>query len=258
MGNVKVSYRLDGQAGIITGSAGGIGKALAVGLALAGADIIVADLPKQRANAKDIAQRVRALGRRALVVTLDVTRLPSIEAAVADSVSEFGRLDFLVNNAGVNIRKPVLDYAEDDWDKVVSVNLKGVFFCSQIAARQMVAQKKGKIVNIASQLATVAMRDRSIYAVTKAGVAHMAKAFALELGPYGITVNAVGPTFVSTPLTASVFTDPQFIAENLPKIPSGRFGTTDDVVGAVRFLLSPAADLVNGQLLLVDGGYTTW
>jgi len=258
LSNTTVSYRLDGQAGMITGSANGIGKALAIGLAAAGADIVVADLAEQRGNAEDTAQQVRAAGQRALVVNLNVTQLASIEAAVHDSVREFGKLDFLVNNAGVNIRKPVLDYAEAEWDKLISVNLKGAFFCSQIAARQMVAQKRGKIVNIASQLATVAMRRCSIYAITKAGVAHMAKVFALELGSHGITVNAVGPTFVSTPLTTSLFSDPQFVAENLPKIPSGRFGTTQDVLGAVRFLLSPAADLINGQLLLVDGGYTIW
>jgi len=255
---MEVSYRLDGQVGIITGSANGIGKALAVGLAAAGADIVVADLPSQRANAEDTAEQVRGLGRQALVVDLDVTQVASIEAAVADCVRRFGRLDFLVNNAGINIRKPALDYTEAEWDRIASVNLKGVFFCTQIAARHMVAQGRGKIVNMASQLATVAMRDRSIYAITKAGVAHMARAFALELGPRGITVNAVGPTFVSTPLTTSMFSDPQFVGDNLPRIPSGRFGTTDDVLGAVRFLLSPAADLVNGHLLLIDGGYTIW
>jgi len=175
---------------------------------------------------------------------------------VAEVVREFGRLDFLVNNAGVNVRKPVLDYSEAEWDKIVSVNLKGVFFCTQIAARQMVAQGGGRVVNIASQLAVVAMQNRSIYAITKAGVAHMAKAFGLELGPRGVRVNAVGPSFVSTPMTTEMFTNPEFVEENLPKIPWGRFGTTTDVLGAVRFLLSPAADLVNGHLLLVDGGYT--
>ena len=170
MSEQEVSYRLDGQVGLITGSANGIGKALAVGLAAAGADIVVADLVGQRPNAEDTARQVRALGRRALVVTFDVTRVASIERVVEECVSEFGRLDFLVNNAGVNVRRPVLEYTEAEWDGIASVNLKGVFFCSQIAARQMVAQGRGKIVNIASQLATVAMRGRSIYAITKAGV----------------------------------------------------------------------------------------
>lgn len=252
------TFRLDGQAGMVTGSANGIGKALAIGLAVAGANIVVADLASQREASEDTAAQVRAAGRRALVVDLDVTQLASIESAVAAGVSEFERLHFLVNNAGVNIRKPVLDYGEAEWDKIVSVNLKGVFFCTQVVARHMVTRGGGSIVNIASQLATVAMPLRGIYAITKAGVAHMAKVFATELGPEGVRVNAVGPTFVSTAFTTQMFTDPQFISENLPKIPSGRFGTPEDVLGAVRFLLSPAAELVNGHLLLVDGGYTAW
>ena len=251
-----VSYGLDNQVGIVTGAANGIGRDLAVGLAEAGADIVVADLPGQAVAAEETAALVRAQGRRALVLAMDVTVISSIEAAVAAAVAEFGRLDFLVNNAGVNIRKPILAYGEAEWDKIVSVNLKGVFFCTQIVARQMVAQGGGRVVNIASQLATVAMEERSIYAITKAGTAHMAKTFALELGPLGVRVNAVGPTFVSTPMTTPMFTSREFIEQNLPRIPSGRFGTTTDVLGAVRFLLSPAADLVNGHLLLVDGGYT--
>lgn len=251
-------YRLDGQVGIITGAANGIGQTLAFGLAQAGADIAICDLPEQRAHAEQTAQLVTDAGRRALVVDLDVRSSSSIEAAVSAVSASCGRLDFLVNNAGINIRKPFLEYCEADWDAICSVNLKGVFLMSQAAARYMVAQHHGKIVSIASQLAVVAMRDRSIYAVTKAGVAHLMKALAVELGPYGITANAVGPTFVSTQLSESMFKDPAFIAENLPRIPGGRFGSPHDVLGAVRFLLSPAADLVNGHLLLVDGGYTCW
>jgi len=258
MDNVEVSYRLDDQIGVVTGSANGIGQTIAVGLAAAGADIVIADLPSQREHAEETAAEVRARGRRALVLDLDVTNISSIENVVATTVREFGRIDFWVNNAGVNIRKPVLEYTEQEWDKIASVNLKGTFFCSQTVAKQMAQQGRGKIVNMASQLATVAMPERSIYAITKSAVAHMAKAFAVELGCKGITVNAVGPTFVSTAFTVPMFTNPEFIAENLPKIPSGRFGTTTDVLAAVRFLLSPAADLINGHLLLVDGGYTCW
>ena len=198
-----LSYRLDSQVGIVTGSANGIGRELAIGLAEAGADIVIADLPVQRANAEDTARNVQRLGRQALTLDLDVTSLHSIEAVVETTVREFGKLDFLVNNAGTNIRKPVLEYSEAEWEAIVSVNLKGAFFCSQAAGRQMREQKRGKIVNIASQLAAVAMEGRSIYAISKAGVAHMTKAFALELAPHGITVNSVGPTFVSTPMTTS-------------------------------------------------------
>ncbi len=254
----SVSYLLDGQVGIVTGGAGAIGQALAVGLAEAGSDIVVADLASQREAAEVTAQLVRERGRQATVVAVDVTNVPTIEEMVRQTVATYGRLDWMVNCAGINIRKPALEYTEAEWDRMLAVNLKGLFFCTQIAARQMATQGRGKIVNIASQLAVVAMPDRSIYAITKAGVAHMAKAFAVEVAPLGITVNAVGPTFVSTPLTASMFSDPVFVNEYLPRIPAGRFGTTQDVLGAVRFLLSPAADLINGQLLIVDGGYTSW
>ena len=253
-----IDYGLDGQRGIVTGAANGIGQAIAIGLAEAGADVVIADLAAQRQAAEGTAEAIRALGREALVVELDVTDPSSIAAMVAQVVVQWERIDFLVNNAGINIRKPVLDYVEIDWDKIAAVNLKGVFFCTQAVARQMVAQGGGRIVNIASQLAAVAMPERSIYAITKAGAAHMAKTFAVELGGQGVAVNAVGPTFVSTPMTTSMFTNEAFIAANLPKIPSGRFGDTSDVLGAVRFLLSPAAELINGQLLLVDGGYTAW
>jgi 2-deoxy-D-gluconate 3-dehydrogenase len=254
----SISYRLDGQVGIITGGAGAIGQALAVGLAEAGADVVVADLTTQRDGAEETARLVRERGQQALVAAVDVTHVATIEALVGQAVDAYGRLDWMVNCAGINIRKPALEYTEAEWDRLVDVNLKGLFFCTQIAARQMAAQGRGKIVNIASQLAVVAMPERSIYAITKAGVAHMAKSFAVEVAPLGITVNAVGPTFVSTPLTAAMFEDPVFVNEYLPRIPAGRFGTPQDVLGAVRFLLSPAADLINGQLLIVDGGYTSW
>jgi len=211
----RASYNLDEQIDVITGSANGIGRALAIGLAEAGADIVVADLASQTERAEETAQEVRARGRRALVLSLDVTQVASIEAAVAAVVGAYGHIDFWVNNAGINIRKPVLDYTEAEWDRLAAVNLKGVLFCTQAAARQMRAQGHGKIVNMASQLATVVMHDRSVYAILKAAVAHMAKAFAVELGSYGITANAVGPTFVSTPMTTSMFTDPAFVAENL-------------------------------------------
>lgn len=251
-----LSFTLDGQVGIITGGANGIGRVLCEGLAQAGATVIVADLVSQQEKAQEVAQAIEAHGGQAAPAELDVTKLDDIKRVVASTVASHGRLDFCVNNAGVNVRKPVLDYTEDDWNHITAVNLKGVFFCCQIVGRQMVRQGGGRIVNIASQLAVVAMAERSIYAITKAGVAQLTRAFAFELGPHSVAVNAVGPTFVSTPLTTSMFSDPAFVEENLPKIPSGRFGTPNDVLGAVQFLLSPAASLINGHTLLVDGGYT--
>jgi NAD(P)-dependent dehydrogenase (short-subunit alcohol dehydrogenase family) len=251
-----LSFRLDGQVGIVTGGANGIGRALGEGLAQAGASVVLADLPSQADRAQEVVQIIEARGGQADSAEMDVTSLSDIQQVVARVATKQGRLDFLVNNAGINIRKPVLDYSEEDWDRIEAVNLKAVFFCCQVAGRQMASQGGGRIVNIVSQLAVVAMSERSIYAITKAGVSQLTRAFALELGPRGVAVNAVGPTFVATPMTTSMFSDPAFVEENLPRIPSGRFGTPRDVLGAVQFLLSPAADLVNGQTLLVDGGYT--
>lgn len=252
------SFDLSGTVGLVVGGAGGIGQTLATGLAAAGADIVIADLPAQRGHAEEVAAAIRHTGRQVACLDLDITAVASIEAMMVEAMARFGRLDWLVNSVGMNIRKPVLDYVESDWDRMVAVNLKGAFFLTQAAARAMTPQGRGRIVHVASQLATVAMHDRSIYAITKAGLAHLCRAFAVELAPHGLTFNSVGPTFVSTPLTTSMFGDAAFIAENLPRIPAGRFGTTDDVLGAVHFLVSEAAALVNGHLLLVDGGYTAW
>lgn len=252
------SFDLTGTVGLIVGGAGGIGQTLATGLAAAGADIIIADLPAQRAQAEKVAAAIQQAERQAVCLDLDITSVASIETMIAAAMAHSGRLDWMVNSVGMNIRKPVLDYVESDWDRMVAVNLKGAFFLTQAAARAMAPQRHGRIVHVASQLASVAMHDRSIYAITKAGLAHLCRTFTVELAQFGLTFNAVGPTFVSTPMTTSMFGDPAFIAENLPHIPAGRFGTTDDVLGAVQFLVSDAAALVNGHLLLVDGGYTAW
>ena len=179
------SYRLDCQTGIVVGGAGGIGQVLALGLADAGSNVVVADLASRQEDAEAVAESVRSKGRRALALPIDVTDVRSIEQVADQVVATFGAIDWMVDCAGVNIRKPVLDYNEREWDLMVDINLKGTFFCTQIVARQMALQKHGRIVNIASQLAVVAMPERSIYAITKAGVAHMTKAFAIELASAG-------------------------------------------------------------------------
>lgn len=252
------SFDLSGTTGIVVGGAGGIGQTIATGLAKAGAEVIVADLATKREQADEVVAAIRATGHHADVAEVDITSVHSIEAMVSSTMAQHTGIDWLVNSAGMNIRKPVLDYVEAEWDRMVAVNLKGAFFLTQAAARAMLPQGHGRIVHVASQLAAVAMHDRSIYAITKAGLAHLCRAFAVELAPRGLTFNAVGPTFVSTPLTTSMFSDPAFIAETLPRIPAGRYGTADDVLGAVHYLVSDAAALVNGHLLLVDGGYTAW
>lgn len=254
---VLPSMRLDGAIALVTGAGSGIGRALAVAMAEAGADCVMTELPARLAELDAVAAAVSAVGRRALAVPLELPNLASIDAAVAAAVREFGRVDILVNNAGINIPRPALDVSEEDWDRVLDVNLKGTFFMSQRVARSMVASGRGgKIINVASQNGVVGYYKRAAYCASKAGVVNLTRVLALEWAPHRINVNAVGPTFILTPLTQSTFDDPVLREDLLRRIPLGRAGTPEDVVGAVVFLASAAAELVTGHTLLVDGGWT--
>jgi len=179
----------------------------------------------------------------------------SIEEAVGGMLAAWGRIDILVNNAGVNIPRPALEVTEEDWDGVLDINLKGLFFTAQKTALAM-KNGGGRIINIASQNGVVGYYRRAAYCASKAGVVNLTRVLAIEWAPLGITVNAVGPTFVVTPLTQSTWDDPAMREDLLKRIPLGRVGVPEDVVGAVVFLASPAASLITGHTLLVDGGWT--
>ena len=250
------SMRLDEKVAVVTGTGSGIGRALAIGLAHAGADVVGTELPGKLADAEATVAEVEAEGRRGLALPLEVRDLASIDAMVRAAVAEMGRIDILVNNAGINIPRPALEFTEEEWDAVLDINLKGVFFCSQRVAREMVEGGGGKIVNIASQNGVVGYYKRAAYCSSKAGVVNLTRVLAIEWAEHGIRVNAVGPTFILTPLTQSTFDDPVLREDLLRRIPLGRVGQPEDVVGAVVFLASPAADLVTGHTLLVDGGWT--
>jgi len=248
--------RLDASVAIVTGVGSGIGQAIAIGLAHAGADVVGTELPSRIEEAKLTIGAVQREGRRGVALPLDLRDLASIDAMVAAAIAQMGRVDILVNNAGVNIPRPALELTEAEWDAVLDVNLKGLFFCSQRVAREMVKQHRGKIVNIASQNGVVGYYKRAAYCSSKGGVVNLTRVLAIEWAEHGINVNAVGPTFILTPLTQSTFDDPLLREDLLRRIPLGRVGKPEDVVGAVIFLSSPAADLVTGHTLLVDGGWT--
>ena len=247
-------FDLQGQVALVTGAARGIGHACALALAHAGADIALG--LRDINTGADLANEIESMGRRALRLQMDVTRLDQIQLAVDAAVKHFGRLDILVNNAGLGPSNLAEHVHEEDFDLTLAVNLKGTFFTSQAVGRVMIEQKYGRIINLSSQAGSVALPTESIYCMTKAAIDHLTKCLAVEWGQYNITVNAVAPTFINTPGTAEALEDKVFHADVLSRIALGRIGEPMEVAGAVVFLASPAASLITGDTLLIDGGWT--
>jgi NAD(P)-dependent dehydrogenase (short-subunit alcohol dehydrogenase family) len=245
-----------GKVAFITGGAGGLGQAMAAAFAEQGGTVALADLP---AKAEELG---RLSGRlpRAIGVQLDVRNPASIRAAVQDTVDRVGSLDIMVCNAGLNIRKPSLEVTEADWDSVVDVNLRGVFFTAQAGAAQMVRQGGGgKIVCIASIMGLVAATTSgAAYCASKAGVVNLTRELAIEWASHNIQVNSVAPTFVRTPLTEAIFKDEAFLQHVLNRTPNCQLATPGSIADAVVFLASSKADMITGTTLPVDGGWTAW
>ncbi len=244
------SFDLSDRRALITGAGRGIGAGCALGLARAGADVVL--VSRTPGELEQVAERVEAIGRRAVVAPCDVTSSDDVHA-LAEGMRG---VDILVNSAGANVPEPFLDLSERTFDAMIAVNLKGTFLVSQAIARSMAAKGEGSIVNVSSQMGHVGGPNRAAYCAGKHGVEGLTKAIAIELAPRGVRVNSVAPTYIETPLTEPFFADPEFRADTVRRIPLGRIGEIDDVVGAVVYLASPAASLVTGTSLLVDGGYT--
>lgn len=247
---------LAGKVAFITGGAGGLGQAMARTLAAHGAAIALADLPLRARELDDVASGLP----RALAVRVDVRDSTSIRSAVQATVEALGALDVMVCNAGLNVRGPALEVSEADWDAVLDVNLRGVFFSAQAGALQMVRQGRGgKIVNIASIMGLVASPwSSAAYSASKGGVVNLTRALAVEWAPYNIQVNSVAPTFVRTALTEGIFESEDFVRGVLNRTPNGKLATPEAIADAVVFLASPAADMITGASLPVDGGWTAW
>lgn len=244
-------FDLSGKVAVITGANTGIGQGIALALAAAGADIAAVG----RTPADETVEKARALGRRAAIISADLSSIEPVGRVVDEAVDKLGRLDILVNNAGIIRRNDSLDFTEEDWDAVIDTNLKSVFFLCQAAARHMVTQGGGKIINIASMLSFQGGIRVPSYTASKSGIGGLTKLLANEWAAKGINVNAIAPGYIATNNTAALQADADRNRSIMERIPAGRWGDPADMGGPAVFLASSAADYVQGHILAVDGGW---
>jgi 2-deoxy-D-gluconate 3-dehydrogenase len=252
------SFGLRDKVAIVTGGSQGIGRAIALGLAQAGAHVVLAKYPDKRQDEViAVKAEIEALGRKAMIVQTDVAQVDQVRALMNQTHSTFGRIDILVNNAGWTGTTPALDVSEEEYDRTMAASLKSVFFASQAAARVMIPQGGGRIINIGSNFGEIAFKGRSVYAAAKAGVHHLSRALSLEWAKDGVLVNVVAPCITETESRKNILERPGYKEwATKEMIPRGRWNQPEDLVGAVLFLSSPLSDMVVGHVLMVDGGWT--
>jgi 2-deoxy-D-gluconate 3-dehydrogenase len=244
-------FDLTGKVALVTGSGGGLGAGMAKGLAGSGADLVVVD----RMSPEETASDIRGMGRKVAPLSADLSSMAGIKETVRKGLEAFGHIDILINNAGIIRRTPAIDFSEADWDEVMAINAKTVFFMSQEVAKDMMKRKAGKIINIASLLSFSGGITVPSYAASKGAVAQITKALANEWAQYGLNINAIAPGYMVTNNTANLRKDPARTQSISDRIPAGRWGTPEDLQGAAIFLASTASDYINGHVLLVDGGW---
>ncbi|CAK0763081.1 3-oxoacyl-(acyl-carrier-protein) reductase FabG [Gammaproteobacteria bacterium] len=254
MSGFGINEDLKGKVAIVTGSARGIGRAIALALAGRGADVVISDVLEDAARAT--ADEIIALGRRSLVIRCNVTNRGEVDNLIQQTVNELGRLDILVNNAGITQDTLLVRMSEEQWDRVLDINLKGTFFACQSAAKVMMKARSGKIVNIASVVGLTGNVGQANYAASKAGVIALTKTVSKELASRNVNVNSVAPGFIETDMTKQLSEAAR--KSFLDHIPMNRAGSAEDVANAVVFLCSPAADYITGHCLTIDGGMTSY
>ncbi|TLS37455.1 SDR family NAD(P)-dependent oxidoreductase [Pseudalkalibacillus caeni] len=250
------SFDLKDKVAVVTGGGRGIGRALAIGLAEAGADVAI--LARTEKDLEEVAVHITNAGRKVYKIQADITNKDAVDQAVEQIVTRAGKIDILINNAGMNIRTPALEVTEEEWQNIVDLNLKSAFFMAQACAKHMKSNNSGKIINISSVAGHVALKTGVVYGATKAGLIQMTKTLSYEWAKYGININAIGPWYFKTPLTEKLLADEKYLQEILDVTPMKRVGELKDLVGAAVFLSSEASNYVTGQTLFVDGGMTVY
>lgn len=243
---------LKGKVAVVTGGSRGIGKAIALGFAEAGTDVVVAS--RSIADLEQVKQQIEKLGRHSLAVATNIAIKSEVENMVAKTLEKFGTIDILVNNAAINVMRPLVELREDGWDKVMNVDLKGYFLCSQAAAKVMIEKQRGNIINIVSTGAVKAAPGLGAYSIAKAGVVMLTQLLAVELAHYNIRVNAIGPSLVKTGFSQPMWADPDSLKAIEAGIPLGRIAEPEDIASVALFLASDASCYITGQTIYVDGG----
>ena len=247
-------FDLTGKVAIVTGATKGLGYSIAMALAESGANIVV--VSRNEDDCKRVTEEIKNKGRKSLAHSCDITKKSMVENLVNETINEFGKIDILINNAGIAVTKPAVDLTEDDWDRVVNTNLKGVFLVAQTVGKRMIEQKNGRIINIASMFGLVGDKNILPYLCSKGGVIQMTRGLALEWAKYNILVNAIAPGYVITPINEKELTQEKVQNYILGKTPLRRFGTPEEIAGAAVYLASDEAGYLTGSILSADGGWT--
>jgi NAD(P)-dependent dehydrogenase (short-subunit alcohol dehydrogenase family) len=248
----KELFDLTDKIAMVTGGGSGIGRRIALAFSEFGANVIIADIDQKATDL--VVSEIKSKGKEAIAIRVDVTQPKEVQEMVTISLHSYGRIDILFNNAGISIRGPAESFSLEDWNKVIAVNLTGMFLCAQAIGKVMIKQGGGKIINTASVSAKLGHPGNLAYAAAKHGVVGMTKVMAVEWGKYGVSVNSIAPGIIKTPMTAKAFTVAEKYQELVSKVPMGRLGEPEDLIGAVIFLASQASNYITGQTIYIEGG----